>query len=171
MTLVIALTHLRDALVLEVCDGNETIRVGQPRVDELEFPREFFINRQFKDTGGSVHPGRYKVFLFHFIHNKSVDMKPNKHWMTRFLMTAILPYFMMTSSNINMPRIAGPLGGDSLVTGEFPWQRSVTRSFDVFFDLCLNKRLSKQSRHRGFETPTRSLWCHAMWWLITQSVT
>ena len=31
------------------------------------------------------------------------------------------------------------------VTGEFPAQRPVTRSFDVFFDLHLNKRLSKQS--------------------------
>ena len=28
-------------------------------------------------------------------------------------------------------------------TGEFPTQRPVTRSFDVFFDLRLNKRLSK----------------------------
>ena len=27
--------------------------------------------------------------------------------------------------------------------GEFPVQRPVTRSFDVFFDLRLNKRLSK----------------------------
>ena len=31
------------------------------------------------------------------------------------------------------------------VTGEFPSQKPVTRSFDIFFDLCLNKRLSKQS--------------------------
>ena len=29
--------------------------------------------------------------------------------------------------------------GNSPVTGEFPAQRPVTRSFDVFFDLCLNK--------------------------------
>ena len=29
--------------------------------------------------------------------------------------------------------------GNSLVTGEFPWQKPVTRSFDVFFDLRLNK--------------------------------
>ena len=28
--------------------------------------------------------------------------------------------------------------GNSPVTGEFPAQRPVTRSFDVFFDLCLN---------------------------------
>ena len=34
--------------------------------------------------------------------------------------------------------------GNSPVTGEFPSQRPVTRSFDVFFDLRLNKRLSKQ---------------------------
>ena len=35
--------------------------------------------------------------------------------------------------------------GNSPVPGEFPSQRPVTRSFDVFFDLRLNKRLSKQS--------------------------
>ena len=35
---------------------------------------------------------------------------------------------------------------NSPVTGEFPAQRPVTRSFDVIFDLRLNKRLSKQSR-------------------------
>ena len=35
--------------------------------------------------------------------------------------------------------------GNSSVPGEFPTQRLVTRSFDVFFDLRLNKRLSKQS--------------------------
>ena len=33
----------------------------------------------------------------------------------------------------------------SPVSGEFPAQRPVTRSFDVLFDLLLNKRLSKQS--------------------------
>ena len=33
--------------------------------------------------------------------------------------------------------------GNSPVSGEFPAQRPVTRSFDVFFDLRLNKRLSK----------------------------
>ena len=49
---------------------------------------------------------------------------------------------------------------NSPVTGEFPSQRPVTRSFDVFFDLRLNKRLSKQSMRRWFETPLRSLWRH-----------
>ena len=35
---------------------------------------------------------------------------------------------------------------NSPVTGEFPAQRPVTRSFDVFFDLRLNQQLSKQWR-------------------------
>ena len=55
--------------------------------------------------------------------------------------------------------------GNSPVNGEFPAQRPVTRSFDVFFDLRLNKRLSKHSWGWWFETPSRSLWrdinlCH-----------
>ena len=33
--------------------------------------------------------------------------------------------------------------GNSAVTDEFPAQRPVTRSFDVFFDPRPNKRLSK----------------------------
>ena len=42
---------------------------------------------------------------------------------------------------------------NSPVTGEFPAQRPVTRSLDIFFDLRLNKRLSKQSWGWWFETP------------------
>ena len=50
--------------------------------------------------------------------------------------------------------------GNSPVTGEFSAQGPVTRNFDVFFHLCLNKRLSKQSRGWWFETPSRSWWRH-----------
>ena len=42
--------------------------------------------------------------------------------------------------------------GNSPAFGEFPAQRPVTRSFDVYFDLCLNKRLRKQSWGWWFET-------------------
>ena len=41
-----------------------------------------------------------------------------------------------------------------------PSQRPVKRIFHAFFDLRLNKRLSKTSRCRWFETPSRSLWPH-----------
>ena len=50
--------------------------------------------------------------------------------------------FMMTSSNGIIFRVCA---GNSPVPGEFLTQRPVTRGFDVFFDLWLNIRLSKQS--------------------------
>ena len=50
--------------------------------------------------------------------------------------------------------------GNSPVTGEFPAQRPVTRIFDAFFDLRLNKRLTKQSWGWWFESPSRPLWHH-----------
>ena len=50
---------------------------------------------------------------------------------------------------------------NSPVTGEFPAQRPVTRNFDVFFDLRLNKRLSKQSWGWWFETQPLPLWSHS----------
>ena len=50
--------------------------------------------------------------------------------------------------------------GNSPFTGEFPTQRPVTQSFDVFFDLRPNKRLSNQSSGSWFEMPSHSLWCH-----------
>ena len=65
---------------------------------------------------------------------------------------------MMTSSNGNSSALLAICAGNSPVTGEFPAQRPVTRSFDVFFDLRLNKRLSKQSWGWWFETPSHSLW-------------
>ena len=60
---------------------------------------------------------------------------------------------MKTSSSGNVFRVTGPWCGNSPVTGEFPAQRPVTRTFDVFFDLLLNKRLSKQ------------------WWMFLQQFT
>ena len=50
--------------------------------------------------------------------------------------------------------------GNSPVPGEFPSQRPVTRSFDVFFDLRLDKRLSKQPWGWWFETTSHPLWRH-----------
>ena len=67
---------------------------------------------------------------------------------------------MMTSSNGNISALLTLCEGNSSVTGEFPSQRPVTRSFDVFFDLRLNKRLSKQSWGWWYETPSCPLWRH-----------
>ena len=67
---------------------------------------------------------------------------------------------MTTSSNGNVFRVTGPSCGEFTSPGEFPSQRPVTRSFDVFFDLRPNKGLNKQSSRGWFEPPSRSLWRH-----------
>ena len=62
---------------------------------------------------------------------------------------------MMTSSNGNIFHLNSP------VLGEFPAQKPVTRRFDVFFDLRLNKRLSQQSWSWWFNTLPLPLWRHS----------
>ena len=67
---------------------------------------------------------------------------------------------MKTSSNGNIFRVTGHLCGEFTGPGEFPTQRPVTRSFDVYFDLRPNKRLSKHSWGWWFETLSSPLWRH-----------
>ena len=57
-----------------------------------------------------------------------------------------------TNSNVNeitrtFAALLALCAGNSPVTGEFPSQRPVTRSFDIFFNLRLNKRSSKNHAH------------------------
>ena len=67
---------------------------------------------------------------------------------------------LMTSSNGTIFRVTGSLCGEFAGPGEFPAQRPVAQSVDVFFDLRLDKRLSEQPRGWWFETPPWSLWRH-----------
>ena len=61
--------------------------------------------------------------------------------------------FMMTSSNGNIFRVTGHLCGEFTGPGEFPAQRPVTRSFDVFFHLITgwvnNREAGDLKRHRA----------------------
>ena len=86
------------------------------------------------------------VIVWHVLYFSSVHVRPSwsswRHQMETF--SALLALW----------------AGNSPVTGEFASQRPVTRSFDVFCDLCPNKRLVKQSWGWWFETPSRSLWRH-----------
>ena len=75
------------------------------------------------------------------------------------LFTALYPNHIVTWWRHQMETFS-ICAGNSPVTGEFRTQRPVTRSFDVFFDLRLNKRLSKQWWGWWFETPSRPLWRH-----------
>ena len=77
---------------------------------------------------------------------------------------------MMTSSNGNISASLTLCAGNSPVNGEFPAQRPVTRSLDVFFDLRLNKRLSKHSWGWWFETAYGPLWRHCNGVITSHSI-
>ena len=73
---------------------------------------------------------------------------------------ATCQHIMMTSSNGYIFRVTDHLCREFTGAGEFPAQRPVMRSFHIFFDLRLNKPLSKQSWGWWFETLSPPLWRH-----------
>ena len=67
---------------------------------------------------------------------------------------------MMTSSNGNIIRVTGHLCGEFTGDRWIPRTKASDAGLGIFFDLRLNKRLSKQSWCWWFETPSRPLWRH-----------
>ena len=65
----------------------------------------------------------------------------------------------------HFPRYWSFVRGNTPITGEFPSQRPVPRSFGVFFDLRLNLRLGKQSWGWWFETLSRYYDVTVMQWI------
>ena len=68
----------------------------------------------------------------------------------------------MTSSDGNIFRVTGHLCGE--FTGLRWIPRTKASDADIFFDLSLNKRLSKQSWGWCFETPSCPLWRQCSVW-------
>ena len=68
--------------------------------------------------------------------------------------------YMMTSSNGNSFRVTGPLCAELTGHRWVPLPKASDAELDVFFDLCLNKQLSKQSWGWWVDTPACSLWRH-----------
>ena len=136
--------------VIGLCDGNSPV-TG-------EFPEQRASNAE------NVFIWWHHQFITYCLtFEKSTVTLPSFHDYISELPTCVLVLtdwdpFMMTPSNGNIFRVIGPLCGEFTGPGEFPAQRPVTRSFDVFFDLRLNKRLSKLPWGWWVETPSWSLW-------------
>ena len=88
------------------------------------------------EIASKMWSGEYQGFLFKPCYVRETDGPWRRHQMETF--SVLLDIFAR----------------NSLVTGEFPSYRPEARSFDIFFDLRLNKWLSKQSWCWWFETPT-----------------
>ena len=77
-----------------------------------------------------------QLFLFWYADITVLSCMVNTRWTHVFLYPPWWRHPMETFS-----ALLAICAGNSPVPGEFPAQRPVTRSFDVFFDLRLNKRL------------------------------
>ena len=99
------------------------------------------------------------------IHRSPVDYPHKGQWRGTLMFSLICPWTNGSANNRDagdfriswwrhqMEAFAALLDlfeGNPPVTGGLPLQRPMTQSLDVFFDLPLNKRLSKQSRRRWF---------------------
>ena len=88
-------------------------------------------------------------------------VKRTIRWNTLRMYLQFYSKFMMMSSNGNIFHVTGHLCWE--LTGPRIHRSPVnspTRSFDIFFDMHLNKRLSKQSWGWWFETLLHPLWRH-----------
>ena len=70
-------------------------------------------------------------------------------------------YSMVTSSNVNIFFVTGHLCGEFTGLRWFPHTKASDAELRSFFDLRLNKRLSKQSWGWWFETLSRPIWRHS----------
>ena len=67
---------------------------------------------------------------------------------------------MMTSSNGNVFRVTGPLCGEFIGHRWIPLTKTSDAKLWCFLWSTPKQTVSKQSRCRGFKTPSRSLWLH-----------
>ena len=87
--------------------------------------------------------------LFVVSPNKVYEKQLNCQWFEK-LYPSRMPWWRHKMETFST--LLAICAGNSPVAGEFPAQRPVTLSFDVFIDLRLNKRLIKQSWGWWFET-------------------
>ena len=88
-----------------------------------------------------------KPSIYLLLHICNVDMRYTLPQLRpRALLKSVKPWWRHQMETFSA--LLALCAGNSPVTGEFPSQRPVTRGFDVFVDLRLDKRLSKQSNNR-----------------------
>ena len=137
-SLISVRVHLHDAFyqsaLFAFCAGNhgDSPHKGQVMRDTVSFLVLCF------ESAMSVHISSYTSHEVD-INRIAAQVTPNA------AVSATITFgHMMMSSNGNIFSVTGPLCGEFTGPGEFPTQRPVTRSFVVFFDLRLDKRLSEQ---------------------------
>ena len=134
-----------------------------PSASKATKKRVSFVNKQFvwiyrilispqqcKKTLGKLFTGPTYKLLLGFVVNSDVSTSfiPNKPTYDDVMKWKHFPPYWPFVRGIHLSPVNSPQ------------KRPVTRSFDVYFDLRPNKRLSKQSLGWWFETLSLPLWRH-----------
>ena len=126
-----------------VIGGKEKVTMirGDTRISMIVFPI-IITRRSCRSLSRKLSP--FRPFWKSNLYSSPVSSRSN--WRLRKQRLT-----MMTSSNGNISALLALCEGNSPVTGEFPAQRPVTRSFDVFFDLRLSEKCEAGDlrRHRA----------------------
>ena len=133
----------------------------------------------------SIHPDKYPTDSDTGCSNSHLPCSSHKfnylkYFITLPVISLVLILFQSNAhSSVSMVHkyddvILALFSGNSPATGEFPTQRPVMGSFDVFFHLGLTKQLIQQSWGWWFETASRTLWLHYddkpfSWWAFITS--
>ena len=99
-------------------------------------------------------------------HYSSMEIKSDDKVSVSYWEAALMLWSWWRHQMETFPALLVLCAANSPVTGEFSSQRPVTQSFDVFFDLRLNRWLNEQSSRRWFETPSCSLLRHCKYAII-----
>ena len=137
--------HYSDVIMDEIASQNTSLTIVYSTV--------------YSDADQRKHQSSASLAFMRGIHRWPVN-SPHKWSVTRkmFPFDDVTPWWRHQMEKFSA--LLAICAGNSPVPGEFPTQRPVTRSFDVFFDLRLNKRLSKQWWGWWFETPSCPLRRH-----------
>ena len=120
------------------------------------------VNKQKRKIRVRFRVNKYEIWICFLprSQNLSILYQNELHRNVQFVLSTIFIVTWWRHQMETFSTLLAICAENSPVPGEFPAQRPVTRSFDVFFDLRPNKLLSKQSWGWWSETPSSSLWRH-----------
>ena len=154
INLLVSLNWLRTAINSMGTPDHSGWTPFHPMYENSTLCTKWFVHKANAAGAFIVHQGNIVEHFGSYIKWNGVHSRCWCAYVINHFPCESINIFMMSSLNGNIFHVTVPF------TSEFLSQRPVTQGFDVCFDLCPSKRLSKQSRRRWFGTPSRSLWRH-----------
>ena len=139
--------------------GNGLSSIQKQEALRIKCEMAAILQRTFQDSFSCMKIAEYWLKF----HRHLFSRVKLRIWQQQFSLNSdgAIPWWRYQMETFSM--LLALCAGNSPGTGEFPLQRPVTPSFDVSFDMHLNKWFSK-SKRQWFEMPSHSLWHYCNVW-------